>query len=166
MTPTVTVRLSLYVWSFLLWSFHKWYKVKISTCDIFLPSFFSMVQSSCYKFYVYFRNLCYTTLTQISHSNAAKSTCEKCGTQTRISHFWRHKRTCSTGTLRFTQCPNFSTTSQTYLSLLPQSFGMTVETWQHFLLTTLMCIWTTNLSRTLEFILLQVTSCKATFKLF
>ena len=43
---------------------------------------------------------------------------EKGGTQSRISLFWRHKGRCPTGTLHFTQCANFSTTSQTYLSLL------------------------------------------------
>ena len=31
--------LSLHVWSFLLWSFHIWYKVMSSTCYIFSPLF-------------------------------------------------------------------------------------------------------------------------------
>ena len=43
---------------------------------------------------------------------------KKSGTQTRIIFFWRHKRICSTETPQLTQCPIFSTTSQTYLSLL------------------------------------------------
>ena len=39
MTAPFTVGLSLYVWSFLLWSFRIWYKVMSSTCYIFSPLF-------------------------------------------------------------------------------------------------------------------------------
>ena len=49
---------------------------------------FSLVQSSCYKFYVYFRNLCYITFTQMSPvKRNEKITRENCGTQTRKKHF-------------------------------------------------------------------------------
>ena len=77
---------------------------------------FSLVQSSCYKFYVNFRNFCYTTTTQNSSRwRREKLTCEKCETQTSRSIFWQPTRRCSTGTVQFTQCPNFSTTSQACL---------------------------------------------------
>ena len=39
MTAPFTVGLSLYFWSFLLWSFRIWYKVMSSTCYIFSPFF-------------------------------------------------------------------------------------------------------------------------------
>ena len=46
-----------------------------------------------------------------------KITRENCGTQTRRNIFRRYMR-CSFGALHFTECSNFSTTSQTYLALL------------------------------------------------
>ena len=39
MTAPLTVGLSFYAWSVLLWSFHIWYKVKSSTCYICSPLF-------------------------------------------------------------------------------------------------------------------------------
>ena len=78
-------------------------------------------------------------------------------------HFWQLKRRCSTGTLHFTQCPNFSTTSQTYLSLFLYFSQMTVETWLHFSLTTVRWFWIFHHSWKLEFIALQVTCYKASF---
>ena len=120
LTAPVTVSFSLYDWSFLLWSLIIWYKVMSSTCYISSSLFLlHFLQSSSYKFYVYFRNLCYTSMTRTSSlSRSGKLTCEKCGTLSVINIVRRHKRRCSTETLHFTQCSNFSTTSQTYLSLL------------------------------------------------
>ena len=41
-----------------------------------------------------------------------KVTCEICGTQTTGNNFVWHKKSCSAGTLYWTQCPKFSTKSQ------------------------------------------------------
>ena len=41
-----------------------------------------------------------------------KVNCENCGTQTTTPNLARHKKSCSTGTLFCTQCPDFFTTSQ------------------------------------------------------
>ena len=45
-----------------------------------------------------------------------KVTFENCGTQTTKLNLARHKKRCSSGTLYFTQCPNFSTKSQNDLN--------------------------------------------------
>ena len=44
-----------------------------------------------------------------------KVTCDNCGTQTTKLNLVRHKKRCSVGTLYCTQCPNFSTQSQSDL---------------------------------------------------
>ena len=96
--------------------------------QIFAIISFSLVQSSFYKFRVYFRNLCCTTTSQISSLyRSEKVNCEKSGTQLRINISWRHKRRCSSETLHFTQCPNFSTVSQTYNSSLLYFSRMTLK---------------------------------------
>ena len=106
-------------WSFLFWTFHILYKVMSNTCYIFSSLFlfhcFSQVATS-------FTSTSETSLIQILlkclPSKATKNIiCENCGTQIRRRIFWRYTR-CSTGTLHSTQCPNFSTTSQTYLAFL------------------------------------------------
>ena len=62
---------SCYGWSVLLWSFHLWYKVMSKTCYIFFAFIsFSLLQSNCYKLYLFFRNFCTTTSTQRFHSKA------------------------------------------------------------------------------------------------
>ena len=127
----------------------------------------SLLQSSCYKLYGYFRNFSYTSITQNpSLKRNEKITLENCGTQTRIIFFWQHTRRCSTGKFHFTQRPNFSTTSQTYLCLLLQFSQMTVETWLHLSLTTVKWFWTIDHSWGLVIIPLQVTSYKASFMQF
>ena len=45
-----------------------------------------------------------------------KVSCEKCRTQTTKLNLARHRKSCSTGTLYCTQCPNFSTKSQNDLN--------------------------------------------------
>ena len=45
-----------------------------------------------------------------------KVTCENCGTQTTKLNLARHQKSCSAGTLFFTQCPKFSTKSQNDLN--------------------------------------------------
>ena len=45
-----------------------------------------------------------------------KVTCEICGTQTTKLNLARHKKSCSAGTLRCSQCPNFSTKLQNDLN--------------------------------------------------
>ena len=89
---------------------------------------------------------------------------KKCRRQTTRSILWRDTKWCSIGTLHFTDCISFSTPSQTHLSLLFQFFWMTVETWLHFPLTTVKCLWTMNPSWKLEMILLHVTNYKKPFK--
>ena len=41
-----------------------------------------------------------------------KVTCDKCGNQFTKFNLARHKKSCSAGTLYWTQCPNFSSKSQ------------------------------------------------------
>ena len=127
---------------------------------------FSLVQSSCYNFYVYFGNLWYATITQMSSVKLnERTTRENCGTQTRRSIFWRYMR-FSFGTLHFTQCPNFSTTSQTHLVLLLWFSQLAVETWLHLSLTTFRGFWTIIHSWKLEVVPLQVASYNAPFMQF
>ena len=45
-----------------------------------------------------------------------KATCENCGTQTSIPNLARHNKSCFSGTLYCTQCPNFSLKYQNDLS--------------------------------------------------
>ena len=97
---------------------------------IFAIFSFSLLQSSCYKLYVYFRNFSYATITQMSSlKRHEKITSKNCGTQT--------------GTLHFTQCPNFSTTSQTYLAFLLQFFNWPFNI-TALSLTTFRWFWTIN----------------------
>ena len=42
----------------------------------------------------------------------AKLTCENCGVQNTKLNLARHKKSCSSGTLYCTQCPNFFTKSR------------------------------------------------------
>ena len=75
-----------------------------------------MLQSSCFNFYLHFRSIFSTPITQMPFSNQYKKvTCENCGTQTTKPNLARHKKSCSAGTLYCTQCPNFSTKSRNYL---------------------------------------------------
>ena len=53
---------------------------------------------------------------QVASIRKEKITCENCGTQTTRNNIVRHKKSCSAGTLYCTQCPNFSTKSQTDLN--------------------------------------------------
>ena len=105
--------------SFLSWTFHIWYKVMNNTCYIFSPLFlFHCFNQVATNFTCTSENSLILPLLKCLRSNATKKiTCANCGTQTRRSIFWRYTR-CSTGTLHFTQCPNFSTTSQTYFAFL------------------------------------------------
>ena len=137
------------------------------TCYIFSPFFllhwFSQVVT---KFTFTSETYVLLLLFKFLPSNAAKKvTCEKCGTQSRISLLWQHRR-CATDSLHFTQCPNFSTTSQTYLSLLLYFSQKTVETWLHLYLTTVRWFWSIDHSWRLEIIALRVTSYKASFTQF
>ena len=127
MTGHLTVGLSFYVWSFLLWSFYIWYKVNSSICYTFSPLFlfhwFSQVRT---KFLFTSETPVILLLLSFLPSNAAKKRLGK-NVEHKLQICW-HKRRCSTETLHFTQCPNFSTTSQTYLSLHLLFAPITVET--------------------------------------
>ena len=59
---------------------------------------------------------CQKSATMPALDRNEKITCDKCGTQTTKKNIVRHKTRCSAGTLFCTQCPNFSTTSQTDLN--------------------------------------------------
>ena len=105
--------------SFPFWTFLFSYEVMSNTCSIFSQLYVSVLPSSCYKLHVYFRIFSHTIITQISSPKRnEKTNREKCETKTRKSIFGRQTRRVSAGTLHFTQYPNFSTVSQTYLSLL------------------------------------------------
>ena len=58
---------------------------------------------------------CYWNVSCKRSKRNQKITRENCGAQTKRSIFWRYMR-CSFVTLHVTECPNFSTTSQTYLA--------------------------------------------------
>ena len=78
---------------------------------------FALLQSNCFNFYVHFRLFCLTSFTRMPCLNRhEKVTCENCGTKTTKLNLARHKKSCSTGTLYCTQCPNFSTKSQNDLN--------------------------------------------------
>ena len=107
-------------WFFLFWTIHFWYKVLCNIATYFHPYFFFIASVKLLQILRLFQKLLfsYTAITEMSSvKRNEKITCENCGTQTRRSIFWQYTR-CSTGTLHFTQCPNFSTTSQTYLAFL------------------------------------------------
>ena len=75
--------------------------------------FFSLLQSSCYLFYVNCRLICYIQFTGMSGLNRNKKVfCENCGTQTKKRNIVRHKTSCSVGTFFCTESPNISITSQ------------------------------------------------------
>ena len=128
--------ISFYGRYFLLWSFHIWYKVMNSSCYLFSPLIlFHWFNQVVTDFTFTSETTVILLLLKFLPSTllpSEKETCEKLGIQTRISFFWRHKRRCSTESLHFTQCLNFSTTSQTYLSLLLQFSRLIVETCLHF----------------------------------
>ena len=168
LTARHTAGLSLHVCSFFLWSFHLWYKVISSTCYIFSSMFLFHWFSEVVTIFTFTSETSVILLfLQFLPSNPAKKLLVK-----NVKHklekslFWRHKRRCSSEILHFTQCPIFSTTSQTYLSLLLQFSQMTVETCLDFSLTAVRCFRIINLSWKLETILLQVTSYKAPLKHF
>ena len=67
---------------------NEWYLL-----HIFALNSFSLLQSSCYKFHVYFRNFCYITNTQVSSlKREGEINCQNCGTQTRKKTFFHCKR--------------------------------------------------------------------------
>ena len=67
---------------------------------------------------------------------------DKIGTQSRRRNFGRYKKRCSSATLYYNQCPNFSKFSQTHLSFFLQFSQMTKKNWLHLSLTTVRCFWT------------------------
>ena len=167
MTAPLTVRLFLCVSSFLSWSFHIWYKVVSSTCYIFSALFlFHWLSQVASNFAFTSETYVILLLLKIVPPNAAKNLLVK-----NVKHklewalLTANEEVFNWDT-HFTQCRKFSTTSPIYLSLLPGFSRMTVETWLHFSLTTLKCLWTINLSWELEIFLLQVTSYKAPFNQF
>ena len=89
-----------------------------NTCNNFHTIIsFSLLQSSCFNFYVRLRSFCSTLFTQMpSLTRYEKVTCENRGTQTTKLYLARHKKKCSAGTLFCTQCPNFSTISENDLN--------------------------------------------------
>ena len=119
LTAPLTVDLSLYVSSFLSWYFHIWHNLMSSTCYIFSPIYFFHWFSQVVTNFT-FTSGTYVILLLLKGAPVKRNEKiirENCGTQTRRSNFWRYMR-CSFGTLHFTQCPTFSTTSKTYLAWL------------------------------------------------
>ena len=90
---------------------------KIFATSFFAIISFSLPPSSRFTLHVYFRLFCQTTIIEKpSLFRKEKIACEKCGTQTTRIINVRHRKRCSFGTLYCTQCPNFSTKSQSDLN--------------------------------------------------
>ena len=164
LTAPLTVGLSLYVSFFLLWSFHICYKVMSSTCYIFSPFFhFQWFSQVVTNFMFTAETYVILLLLKCLSLKATKKSLVKIvehKLEEAFSDVIRYMR-CSFGTLHFTECPNFSTTSQTYLTLLLYYSQLVVETWLHLSLTTFRGFWTIIHSWKLEIIPLQVTSYDA-----
>ena len=98
--------------------FRKWEKsIENTRYKFFTMISFALLPSSRFDLHVYFRLFCQTTFFEMpSIIRKEKITCENCGTQTTRSIIVRHKKRCSVGTLYCTQCPNFSTKSQSDLN--------------------------------------------------
>ena len=169
MTASLAVGFSFYVWSFLLRSFHKWYKVMSSTCYIFSPLFLFHWFSQVVK------NFTFTSETPVilillkflSSKPAKKRLVKKVehklevaffdgiGADVQLRHFLLLSVPISPQLSRLTFLHFFS-----FLEC-PLKLACT------FLLITVRCFWTINyLSSKLEIILLQETSYKAPFKQF
>ena len=99
-------------------NFRIWEKSCKNTCyNFFAIILFALVPSTRLNLHVYSRLLCQTPNIEIPSLNRNKKvTCENCGTQTTKLILARHKKSCSAGTLYCTQCPNFSTKSQSDLN--------------------------------------------------
>ena len=94
--------------------FRIWEQICKNTCYNFFEIIsFALLPSSHSNLHVYFRLFCQSTNIEMpSLMRKEKVTCEICGTQTTGNNFVWHKKSCSAGTLYWTQCPKFSTKSQ------------------------------------------------------
>ena len=159
---------SSYCWSFHFWTFHIWYKVMSKTCYIFPPLFLFLCFSQVAT------NSTFTSETSLVllvlkclPSDATKKSLVKTVEHKVEEAFSNSVRGhVQLGHFILFRCPNFSTISQTYLSLTLWFYQMTVETWLHLSLTTVRCFWTIIHSWKLGNIPLQVASYKAPFTQF
>ena len=110
-------------------------------------------------------NLYYYYSKVFHQTQQKKFTRENCETQIKRNIFWHYMR-CSTGTLQFTQCPNFSTTSRLASLYFFNFLNWPLKLDCTFPPTTFRWFWTIKHSWKLEIISLQVTSYKASFGQF
>ena len=95
-----------------------------------------------------------------------KESCENFRIQKRRNKFGRDTNKFSTGTLHYTQCPNFSTISRTHFSLLLLFPQRTIKIRLHFSLTRVKDYWILNRSLKLQFVFLQLTKYKISLNHF
>ena len=102
---------------FLLWKLSYTGKNCQKTCYKFFAIIsFALLPSNRFNFHVYIRIVCQTpTFEMPSLNRNEKLTCKNCGTQTTKLNLARRKKRCSVATLFCTQCPSFSTKSQSDL---------------------------------------------------
>ena len=113
------VSFAFYCCSLLLWKF--WYmgkEFKITCFDFSAIISFPYIKSSRFNIHVFFFKL----ISQVpinellSLNRSKKFTCDNCGTQTAKLNLTRQKKSCLTGTLLCTHCPNFFTKYQNDLN--------------------------------------------------
>ena len=102
--------------------------------------FIALLLSSRFNLHVSFRLFCQNIIIEMpSLIRKEKITFEYCGTQTTRNKNVRHKKSCSPGTLYCTQCPIFSTKSQSDLNyyiaknwMSPSGVTFVIKSFQDF----------------------------------
>ena len=99
-------------------TFRIWEKTITNTCyKFFAFTSFALPPTSCFNLHFPFRLFCQTpTIEMPSLNRNEKVTCNNFGTQTTELNLARHKKGCSAGKMYCSQCPNFSTKSETNLN--------------------------------------------------
>ena len=91
--------------------------IRKNLLQIFRHYFICIATVKSLQLHVYFRLFCQTPIIELPSLNQNdKVTCDNCGIQTTKLNLARHKKRCSVATLYCTQCPNFSTKSQSDLN--------------------------------------------------
>ena len=96
----------------------RWETLISNTCQNFFAIFsYSLLESSWFNLWVYFRIFCQTfILEKPSLNQNDKVLCENCGTPFTRINLASHRKRCSAGLLYCSKCPNFSTKSQSDLN--------------------------------------------------
>ena len=164
LTAPLTAGFSLYFWSFLLWSFHIWYKVMSSICYIFSPLFLFHWFSQVVKNFTKISETSVILLLKILPADAAKKLLVK-------NEEHKVESTFFDGIRGVVQLGLFIVLSVLISQQLPRLTSlyfsqMLVETRLRLSLTTVRWCWTIDHSWRLEIFALQVTSYKASFTQF